>query len=305
MTMHGCFIIGGGFLVRIRSTLIAVAAILITLFNFQAVSAQSDTSRSANHNGEIQNDSANTYSIPVRIITTPDDQKNADDARQREQREEDRSKENISIQKDLAHYSALNYDLSFWSVVGLALTVIFTAATAVSAWLSVREAKKATQAAWASVKLSENYNKSHLRAYIVPYSTVVLSNSHDKALTIVVIVKNCGQTPCTVYSVDMQSYQTMPNFTPHEIGDFISHDYSAIVGAQGEKKIYLSEVFDEADYVEKFNRNKTSLHVYIKVKYRDIFDTSHETSFFRTLNSDTEKITDEFTHNLTYNDTFT
>ena len=175
-----------------------------------------------------QSDATPSLSIPVRIVQQPDTETEADRVRQTEQ--DNRDKENLAVQKELANLASKTLQLSFWQLIlgivgafGLLFTLILTRR-------SVRAAEEATVT-------TREMMRRQLRAYVlVEQVTIVAADNTNTKFGILVRFRNGGQTPAIGLEV-IANIQTI-NINDNKIPQLPKHQnrpFSILPGGKRDK----------------------------------------------------------------------
>ncbi|ANM05214.1 hypothetical protein AMC78_CH03145 [Rhizobium phaseoli] len=206
-------------------------------------------------------------SLPVRIVQQPDTETESDRLRQSEQ--DDRDKENLAIQKELANLGNKTLQLSFWQLIlgivgafGLLLTLILTRR-------SVRAAEEATAT-------TREMMRRQLRAYVLVEQVTIVSTDNNTKYGVNIRFRNGGQTPAIDLKViaNWQTFNVGDNKIP-QLPQHQARPFSILPGAERDKLIGWMP----AAHAAELNVGMCQMDVIGIATYEDNFGGQHTIHF--------------------------
>jgi len=268
------------------------------------VLAQADKSNGQQAPAAGKAEQRDEFAFPVRILSYPLDQQQADDAKKQTQRSEEREEENLTIQRDVAqsseevaHYTKLQFYLGVTGALGLFATVLFAAASAYYARHAVLEARK-------QVAFAQEGMRRQLRAYIGLEFIRKPSDAPDGFLAVSIRLKNSGQSPANILTI-AHKVGGGTALRQTEFADITPRQMPMTVGAGAGATIAAANTLVRiTDLREQVASGQLSLFAVVEIVYLDIFGQQHTSRFTRTMEGP-RNIDSEFSFNPMYPDVVT
>lgn len=217
------------------------------------------------------------------------DRKKADD-----KAKEDRETADLTAQRDMAEWAGYLVGLTAVQLVLGAVTLAFLWCNLIEARkttraamrssaasrASVREARRAADAALKTVAVAEDTAKNQLRAYMSLGPSQIVYDSSSQRIAVSIIQENCGQTPARSVNV-LAGLKRAPHPIP---ADFRFPDHPRPQGVNVVHPRHKFETWEtlgapitEAEMLEMAELESPRIYYYGILYYEDIYERPRET----------------------------
>lgn len=234
-------------------------------------------------------------SIPVRIVSSPNDEQAAESNTYTRKENERREKENLLAQRSIAQssqiiaqYTPYQYNLGIISLVLSFTTVIASGFAAWFAYGAVTEAKKSTNIANKTIILNQETARHQLRAYLLLTSAIIPDNVPEGYFCIRVVIKNCGQTPAIINKSGHKA-QLIQNLQPSDITDLKMKPCKITIGPGESITLFIGNLSKQIPELrEGFASGRLNAYAQYQAIYTDIYNEEHTIKFVRTMEGNRE-----------------
>ena len=275
---------------QISRWILFLCLVVIGIWQVEDSYSQNNTAGYVDGENSSHTEPTKDIAIPVRIVSTPYDQQEADANAKAREEDNHREEANLAIQRSIADSSQIIAQYTpnqFYLGLGaLTLSLITVIASGFAAWFAygaVSEARKSTFIANQALSISADTAKKQLRAYLVLTGTSIPSEIPEGRFVVKTGFKNCGQTPARVTKLGYRAFVST-KLEPSNFIPFKMSSYNAIVGPGEEVHFHMG---DTSSLIPEFRslvaQGKLNLAMRIQAVYTDIYDIEHTIKFTRTV----------------------